>query len=98
MDCSVKINNVAVTPETVKHVLKIVMDNLTEKVSKIIESINISTESPWIILQLNLGMEKICSKLLTMEQKPQQVEEAVNWCRAGGESRPNCARNLHRMP
>ena len=67
--------NEAVTPENIKQVLKIVMDDRKLKVREIAKVVNISTGSASTILNKKLGMKKVFSKwvprLLTMEQKQQ---------------------------
>ena len=72
--------NEAVTPENIKQVLKIVMDDRKLKVREIAKMVNISTGSASTILNENLGMKKVFSKwvphLLTMEQKQQRVDDS----------------------
>ena len=72
--------NEAVTPENIKKVLKIVMDDRKLKVREIAKIVNISTRSVSTILNEKLGMKKVFSKwvprLLTMEQKQQRVDDS----------------------
>ena len=67
--------NEAVTPENIKHVLKIVMNDRKLKISEIAKMVNILTGSVSTILNEKLGMKEVFSKwvprLLTMEQKQQ---------------------------
>ena len=75
-------SNKAVTPENIKQVLKIVMDDRKLKVREIAKMVNISTGSVSTILNEKLGMKKVFSKwvprLLTMEQKQQRVDDSVS--------------------
>ena len=75
--------NEAVTPENIKQVLKIVMDDRKLKVREIAKMVNISTGSASTILNKKLGMKKVFSKwvprLLTMEQKQQRVDVWKRW-------------------
>ena len=70
--------NEAVTPENIKRVLKIVMDDRKLKVREIAKMVNISTGSASTILNEKLVMKKVFSKwvprLFTMEQKQQRVD------------------------
>ena len=72
--------NEAVTPENIKQVLKIVMDDRKLKVREIAKMVNITTRSASTILNEKLGMKKVFSKwvprLLTMEQKQQRVDNS----------------------
>ena len=72
--------NEAVTPENIKLVLKIEMDDRKLKVREIAKMVNISTGIASTIIIEKLGMNKAFSKwmprLLTMEQKQQQVDDS----------------------
>ncbi|XP_035208588.1 uncharacterized protein LOC118183227 [Stegodyphus dumicola] len=68
--------NEAVTPENVKQVFKIVMNDSRVKVREIAEIVNLSTGSACTILHEKLGMRKVKKvfskwvlRVLTMEQK-----------------------------
>ncbi|XP_035223709.1 histone-lysine N-methyltransferase SETMAR-like [Stegodyphus dumicola] len=69
--------NEAVTPENVKQVLKIVMNDRNREIA---ETVNISTGSACAILHEKLGIKKVFSKwvprLLTMELKQQRVDDS----------------------
>ena len=69
----------AVTPENIKQVLKIVMDNRKLKVCEIAKIVKISTGSASTILNEELSMKKVFSKwvprLLTMGQE-QRVDDS----------------------
>ena len=71
--------NEAVAPENIKQVSKIIMYDRKLKVREIAKMVNISTGSASTIFIENLGMKKVFSKwvprLLTMEQKQQQVDD-----------------------
>ena len=54
--------NEAVTPENIKQVLKIVMDDRKLKVREIAKMVNISTGSASTILNEKLGMKKVFFK------------------------------------
>ena len=75
--------NEAVTPENIKRVLKIVMDDRKLKVREIAKMVNISTGSASTILNEKLVMKKVFSKwvprLFTMEQKQQRVDVWKRW-------------------
>ena len=72
--------NEAVTPENIKQVLKIVMDDRKLKVREIAKIVNISTASASTILNEKLAMKKVFSKwvprFLTMEQKQQRAYDS----------------------
>ena len=72
--------NEAVTPENIKQVLKILMDDRKLKVCEIAKMVNISTGKASTILNEKLGMKKVFSKwvprFLTMEQKQRRVDDS----------------------
>lgn len=72
--------NDAVTPENIKKVHKIVLENRKVKLQEIADTINISKERVGFILHEHLSMRKLFSKwvprLLTVDQKQQRVDDS----------------------
>ena len=72
--------NEALTPENIKQVLKIVMDDRKLKVREIVKMVNISTGSTSTILNEKLDMKNLFSKWVprfrTMQKKQQRVDDS----------------------